>query len=275
MEGCCIVGHTNGPQTTVASAPLTSTVTTISVARIASEYDNNNNNNEHLLSRPGINFNFEAFGNNPIRRHTLDEFPVEPKRKSFGGETGSFQQSSFRSPFNLDDNLFFDLSGKTSLVNSVLRGNVAANFKAPEAPRFQDIYGIETGKSPLSRSDYGNTVRPFKKSKMSRVFFNGKDNIKGLIEFGLTPEEMAIPKDYETEESSPSAQVEDKNEKYPYDDSDKSLPPEYGSTDISKASFLPYGVVPLDDGSTGSINIKKHFHNGKAVNVTTDDPEQK
>jgi hypothetical protein len=118
--------------------------------------------------------------------------------------TNSFTNSAFRSPFGLNDKFsFFDLSGKTSKVDSVLPESIAQKFQAPEPPKFQDIYGLNTGESPLGKSGYGNAVKPYQGSALANNFFEDKD-IKDTMEFGLSADEMDIPKE-EDEETTTKA----------------------------------------------------------------------
>ena len=186
----------------------------------------------------------------------------------------------------MDDKFsFFDLSGKTSRVDSVLPDSVTGRFQAPEPPRFQDIYGLDSGDSPLSRSGYGNTVRPSRGSKLSRMFFQDQD-VKSTVGIGLTPEELDIPRESAEEESSRSFHEDKAVERDPgYQDALEGpatdppappaafdtpqpagpLPADYGSSDLSQASFLPSSGPSYDDDTPENIDVSHNYRNGQPV----------
>ena len=277
--GCCIIGVANLQQLRAGTGA-------------ASSFNNPTSINNFNAPTNGFGFNadrqppsYSPFGTSAIRRQSA---ATRPSPRSLAN---SFTNSAFRSPFNLDDKFsFFDLTGKTARVNSVLPENVGSKFKAPEPPRFQDIYGLDSGQSPLSRSGYGNTVRPSKGSKLSRMFFQDQD-IKSTVGIGLTPEEMDIPRESGDEESSRSFHEDKAVEKDPgYEDAldgpDRDygqydapppspsfdtpqaagpLPAEYGNSDLSQASFLPTSGRSYDDDTAENIDVTKNFRNGEEV----------
>ena len=279
--GCCIIGVANLQQLQSGTGSANSFNDPTSI----NAFSNPTNGFSFNSGRPSSSYS--PFGTSATRRQSA---ATRPSPRSLAN---SFTNSAFRSPFNLDDKFsFFDLSGKTARVNSVLPESVSSKFKAPEPPRFQDIYGLESGDSPLSRSGYGNTVRPSKGSKLSRMFFQDQD-IKSTVGIGLTPEELDIPRESGDEESSRSFHEDKAVEKDPgykdaldgrdqYGTSGPSqafdtpqpagpLPAEYGNSDLSQASFLPASGPSYDDDTPENIDITKNFHNGQEVDEATTD----
>ncbi|KAL8581906.1 hypothetical protein ACOMHN_010280 [Nucella lapillus] len=175
-------------------------------------------------------------------------FPAGGSALPGAGSSPSFSGSSFRSPFHLDGKMdFFDLSGKTSRVHSFSHNSLDGRFKAPQAPRFQDIYGLDTGASPLSGSGYGNTVGPSRGSSLSRLFFNDGD-VRDTLNVRLSPEEKDIPRESSEEEYSRSFHE------------DRAVDQDPGYNDTVASSKAGYGQeegVPggdsVTEGGAGSV----------------------
>ena len=183
--GCCIIGMAYFPNP-------------------PNPNDNNNNNNNN----GGDSFNNKlSFFNTDTDPAVFPSSPTSTGKFRFPGfstdsfGTSPFSSGAFGSSFNMGGQVpFLDLSGKTSRINSILPTSVGRKFKAPDPPRFQDIHGLNSGESPLSKSGYGNTVGPSQGSSLSRQFF--KDNDVNLAGVGLTAEEIDIPRESSEEETS-------------------------------------------------------------------------
>ncbi|XP_076445811.1 uncharacterized protein LOC143283456 isoform X2 [Babylonia areolata] len=212
---CCIIGMVSLQYPPPSPPPTSSPDLHNNDPAFTNRHDNptaNSNNPNGFNNDDNYNNNDDNGDNNSFPG------PFSAPGPSFGGDAGaaggggafpggpSFSGSSFRSPFSLDSRLdLLDLSGKTSRVHSLSPDGVGRKFRAPEPPRFEDVYGLDVGASPLARSGYGGQVGSSQGggSSLSRLFFQDGD-VESTLGLGLTPEEMDIPREAGEEESSTS-----------------------------------------------------------------------
>ncbi|PVD28276.1 hypothetical protein C0Q70_10863 [Pomacea canaliculata] len=136
---------------------------------------------------------------------TSDQQPSNLKDQGSSGPRQSYPPNTFRSSSDPNSNLPIDLSSKTSRIDSILPSSIQSNFKAPEAPRFQDIFGLQGGESPLGKSGFGSAFGPSpdsNKNKFSDLFFKDTDIRNFKKDATITAEEKKSLKENAADDTS-------------------------------------------------------------------------